>query len=527
MGFGIDFGSTNSVFLFMDPHSGNNPGKNGIYHTGGNGNDPTPSVAWVNRMVADDHPQRHVWGQNPSNPNAYFRMPNLKWHLGFRPKFNHDGQAFDAQPLVTGYLKHLFNRLIAGEAFRKAYNTKNEVVASVPVTFGPGYRGRLRTCLENAGFGNVRLVYEPTAAAIACLDNSGALAKSSDMRGPILVMDWGGGTVDISLIEFKENGEIIDIHNTGIANGLGGIAMDLDLAFRGSTEEAFAAIQGMNNDKRTKLLAAIEAYKLRAIHCLDNGIPCPDSDQTIVDGAGNAHTILLTEANVKECVTRFCGKIHATALAMVGQAGLSPEDVKHKIMVGGPFRSNHVKLHKAFNDWNAELLECDLSSQIATALGCAILADRGYQIRLATDVVVYQSGGDYYRIARHREGFPTDSNPSRICQGVRFTMQDLTATEAIFQIGRMAGPRQSDNDYACLKYVPFPTPLSVPVCHSMMEGAPPFCPSLDAHLDRDLTLTIEATGRLGNLHAAAELNPTDRMHLDCLPLLIQMEPTPA
>jgi hypothetical protein len=527
MGFGIDFGSTNSVFLYR--HSGGEPGGGvEIYHTGGNGKDPTPSVAWVNRLVANDHPDRYKWGENPLNSGGYFRMPNLKWQLGYRPEFNHDGQAFDAEPLVTGYLQHLYKKLISGAAFQQEYSVRNEVVASVPVTFGPGYRGRLRTCLENAGFGNVRLVYEPTAAAIACLEYSGAFAEPAKMRGPILVMDWGGGTVDISLIELKGNGDIIDIHNTGIADGVGGIAMDWDLAIRGASHDpaTIIALQGLNNDKRIKLLAAIEAYKLEAIRGLDRGTLFPERQQIFMDGAGNPQTIKLTVENVKECVSIFCRKIQASAMAMVRQAGLSPEDVKHKIMVGGPFRSDYVMLHEAFKDWKyAGLLRCKLGSQIATALGCAILSDHGYQVRLATEIVVYQQDGDYFRVARRQEGFPADSRESKVCQNVRFTMQDLTATEAIFRLGRMAGPRQSDNDYSCLNFVPFPTPLSVPVCHPIGEGAPPFCPTLDAHLDRDLTMTIQAKGRLGNLYAAEELEPTDCMLLDCLPLAIRMNPT--
>lgn len=142
---------------------------------------------------------------------------------------------------------------------------------------------------EGANIGGVavRFVYEPTAAAVACLHEHGAFDDPPRHAGPILVVDWGGGTVDVSLMELGGNGVLYDLNTGGREDGIGGTDMDehlLKLAI-GDRSDLARSVGEFNRSQRASLLSAIERFKIQGMWRLDLGQGVADQQVLLPAGA--------------------------------------------------------------------------------------------------------------------------------------------------------------------------------------------------------------------------------------------------
>lgn len=165
-----------------------------------------------------------------------------------------------------------------------------------------------------------------------------------------------------------------------------------------------------------------------------------------------------------QCVDHFCAKVQELAIKVVGEAGVSPEDVKWRIFVGGPFRSESVRNNRAFTAWrNATPVGYARGPQFATAAGCAILAERNFELRLACDIGVVEADGGFFKVAQAGEEIPADGTVS-LLQNQQFDVRDLGCTEAVFEFARQPGQHFHNRN---------PVPmgrLQVPVCHAAHDN---------------------------------------------------------
>lgn len=125
------------------------------------------------------------------DPGGYQRR--IKLGLGTDRKFLLSGHEFTAVDLCAKFLEHVRHRVETEHLHGKL----DRVVIAVPAKFGPAARHDLETAARQAGFGEVELLDEPIAAGIAFLEEK----KGSELGNEILVFDWGGGTLDIALVE--------------------------------------------------------------------------------------------------------------------------------------------------------------------------------------------------------------------------------------------------------------------------------------------------------------------------------------
>jgi molecular chaperone DnaK (HSP70) len=182
---GIDFGTTKTMVAEYDPVK-----KSAKVHKLGRGGDEMPTSIYVTEegdvLFGDDADDEGVL----DSPNHIRRFKML---LG-RPTDTPFGtKSVTPIELAAEFLGHVRKRL-EHEVFHRPVE---RLVLTVPAMFGPAQRKDLITAAGRAGFKSVELLAEPVAAGIAYCDHNTDL--STNLR--FLVVDWGGGTFDLALVE--------------------------------------------------------------------------------------------------------------------------------------------------------------------------------------------------------------------------------------------------------------------------------------------------------------------------------------
>ena len=200
---GIDLGTTNSCVAVME-------GGEAVVIPNSEGNRTTPSVVGVNnsgeRLVGQVAKRQAI--TNPDNTVA-----SIKRHMGTDYKATLAGKQYSPQEVSAMILQKL-------KADAEAYigETVTQAVITVPAYFSDSQRQATKDAGKIAGLDVLRIINEPTAAALAY----GVDKDDSDQK--ILVFDLGGGTFDVSLMEIGDG--IFEVLATSGNNHLGGDDFD-------------------------------------------------------------------------------------------------------------------------------------------------------------------------------------------------------------------------------------------------------------------------------------------------------------
>ncbi|MBH0366884.1 molecular chaperone HscC [Salmonella enterica] len=198
LAIGIDLGTTNSLIaVWQDGAAQLIPNKFGEYLT--------PSIISMdeNKQILVGKPAAARKTSHPDKTAALFKRAmgsNTHWHLG--------EESFNAPELSS-----LVLRSLKEDAEDYLQQPIKDVVISVPAYFSDEQRKHTRLAAELAGLNAVRLINEPTAAAMAY-----GLHTQQNSRS--LVFDLGGGTFDVTVLEYAT--PIIEVHASAGDNYLGG-----------------------------------------------------------------------------------------------------------------------------------------------------------------------------------------------------------------------------------------------------------------------------------------------------------------
>jgi len=217
-------------------------------------------------------------------------------------------------------------------------NSVNQAVITVPAYFSDSQRQATKDAGKIAGLEVMRIINEPTAAALAF----GMEAKDGQT---IAVFDLGGGTFDISVLEIS--GGVFEVKATNGDTSLGG--EDLDHIVLQHLVSEFKKSQGidLSQDKLAvqRLREAAETAKIELSSKVqtDVNLPFITADQT-----GPKHLNLqLTRSKLEQLVGPMVEKTKAPCLACNKDAGLTPSQIDEVLLVGGstrmPFVSQTVK----------------------------------------------------------------------------------------------------------------------------------------------------------------------------------------
>lgn len=296
--------------------------------------------------------------QAVANPDG--TISAFKRKMGTDFKYNISGKEF-TPPQLAAFLLQKVKRdaeAFLGEKVEKA-------VITVPAYFNDNQRQATKDAGTIAGLEVVRLVNEPTAAALAYgIDKEGKDQK-------IMVFDLGGGTLDVTIMELGKEGTF-DVISTSGDTQLGGT--DMDKALVDFIAGEFRKDNGIDLTKDATALQRIkeasEKAKIELSTTMETEINLPFIS---ADATGPKHMALkLSRARLEslvDSIVKRCQKSIDTALA---DAKLKTSDISRIILVGGPTRMPIVQ--KFIEDFVGKKIEHGVDPMECVASGAAVQA---------------------------------------------------------------------------------------------------------------------------------------------------------
>lgn len=197
--FGIDFGTTNSATVGLAVMDN----KTNMFLYGDDEDRPIPSVVAINKNTGEIYTGRDAWNKKMELAETCVYISSVKSILDSDWTQDIAGRTWTTTDVAT----EVFKALKANVAERTGAEMTSATVA-IPIGFVAEKRERLRIAARNAGIVIDSFISEPTAAFFA---NYEALKSCST----IAVFDWGGGTLDVSIIQ-NSNGKISEMATEGM-----------------------------------------------------------------------------------------------------------------------------------------------------------------------------------------------------------------------------------------------------------------------------------------------------------------------
>ncbi|MDQ6421136.1 molecular chaperone DnaK [Paenibacillus sp. LHD-117] len=311
---GIDLGTTNSCVAVME-------GGEAVVIPNPEGNRTTPSVVGFKkdgeRVVGETAKRQAI-----TNPDR--TIISIKRHMGTNHKEKIDDKEYTPQEISAIILQKL-------KSDAEAYlgQTVTQAVITVPAYFNDSQRQATKDAGKIAGLEVLRIVNEPTAAALAY-----GLEKSEDQT--ILVYDLGGGTFDVSILELGDG--FFEVKATSGDNKLGGD--DFDQVIIDYLVSEFKKEQGvdLSKDKAAvqRLKDAAEKAKKELSGVLTSAISLPFI--TMVDGVPQHLEMNLTRAKFEELSAPLVERTLGPARQALSDSGLSESEIDKVVLVGGSTR---------------------------------------------------------------------------------------------------------------------------------------------------------------------------------------------
>ncbi|MDD7940725.1 molecular chaperone DnaK [Actinomycetospora lutea] len=313
---GIDLGTTNSVVAVLE---GGEP----TVIANSEGSRTTPSV------VAFARNGDVLVGQSAKNQavtNVDRTIRSVKRHMGTDWSVEIDDKKYSPQEISARTLQKLKR-----DAESYLGEEVTDAVITVPAYFEDAQRQATKEAGQIAGLNVLRIVNEPTAAALAY-----GLEKGSDEQ-TILVFDLGGGTFDVSLLEIGDG--VVEVKATNGDNHLGGD--DWDERIISWLVDKFKSSQGidLSKDKMAmqRLREAAEKAKIELSSSSSAGINLP---YITVDAEKNPLFLdeTLSRAEFQRITSDLLDRCRKPFNQVIKDAGISVGQINHVVLVGGSTR---------------------------------------------------------------------------------------------------------------------------------------------------------------------------------------------
>jgi molecular chaperone DnaK len=481
IGFGIDFGTTNSVAAvvtaadraataLIDPVTGG----------------PYPSVVWyrADGVVVGHEAKRNIDRFAATMGNAF--VTSIKKSLGLKRRFTIFERPMHAFTVASEVFAHLRR-----EASEQGFDL-DEAVVTIPIRFGGDARADIRKAAADAGIHIRAFVHEPFAAVVAYYrQNWHDLGQLPDQN--VLVFDWGGGTLDITLTRSRE-GRLEEV----ATGGLDGIAGDhFDQRIRDWAKARFL--------ERNRLRP--EAFSLRPgtmdrlmAACEDTKIELSTGERALILLADlleiNGHVFDLEEELTRE---EFEGLIQADVQAamhqvddVLQQAALSEREMDAALLIGG---TSQIPLLRREMERRFGTLVFDVpNAQTIIAEGAAAVAFYDYQPFLARPIQLVLSDGTPLTVFDRDSGVPSNGPKglTLFCTDPRDGEARLIVSEQVRQ-----GDRGSVRQHTVVK-VPVSPDIPAPFKHERVHAI--------FDIDDDLILNVEGWGATKGEIARAEVH---------------------
>ena len=311
---GIDLGTTNSCVAVME-------GGEAVVIANAEGARTTPSVVAFSktgeRMVGQVAKRQAV-------TNADRTVMSIKRHMGSDYRVSIEGKQYSPQEISAMILQKL-------KADAEAYigSPVTQAVITVPAYFTDSQRQATKDAGKIAGLDVLRIINEPTAAALAY-----GVDKESEQK--VMVYDLGGGTFDVSILDIGDG--VLEVLATAGNNHLGGD--DFDQRIMDWMVKEFKNKEGidLSGDKMAmqRLKEAAEKAKIELSGMTSTSINQP---YITADATGPKHLELtLTRAKFNELTADLVEATMGPVRQAMSDAGLQPGDLAKVLLVGGSSR---------------------------------------------------------------------------------------------------------------------------------------------------------------------------------------------
>ena len=299
-------------------------------------------------------PARRQAVTNPENT-----ISAIKRSMGTDHKVTVNGKQYSPQEISAFILQKIKKdaETFLGEPIEKA-------VITVPAYFDDNQRTATKDAGTIAGLDVVRLVNEPTAASLAYgLDK----AEEDDMN--IMVYDLGGGTLDVTIMEF--GGGVFEVRSTSGDTQLGGTDMDnVLIKYLADEFKAQEGIDLMDNDQAVqRLREAAEKAKIELSTTTTTEVNLPFIAMGS-DGTPKNLIISLTRAKLEELVDSIVEKSGKPMQQALDDAKMSKSEIDKIILVGGPTRMPIVQ--KFVEKFIGKPVERGIDPMECVSMGAAI-----------------------------------------------------------------------------------------------------------------------------------------------------------
>ena len=349
---GIDLGTSNSAAAAM---IGGKPTIIQAAEGTSIGGKAFPSVVAFTRdgQLIVGEPARR---QMISNPEGTVIAAKRKMGTDF--KFNVFGKDYTPQQISSFILQKIKRD---AEAFLG--DTVDKAVITAPAYFNDNQRQATKDAGEIAGLQVVRIINEPTAASLAY----GLDKVQKDLK--ILVFDFGGGTLDVTLMEM--GGGVFQVKSTSGDTQLGGTDMDNTLVDYVLQEFKKQSGLDIRNDKAAmmRIREAAEKAKIELSNVVTTEINLPFLAYDSATGPKNL-VLNLSRSKLEELLRPIVERCKSPMLQALQDAKLAPGDIDKIILIGGPTRMPMVRQFVA--TVMGKEAERGVDPMEAVALGAAI-----------------------------------------------------------------------------------------------------------------------------------------------------------
>jgi len=240
-----------------------------------------------------------------------------------------------------------------------------KAVITVPAYFNDNQRQATKDAGQIAGLDVVRIINEPTAAALAF----GLDKLKQDMK--IMVFDLGGGTLDVTIMEM--GGGVFEVMSTSGDTQLGGT--DMDKVMIDYVVDSFRKTSGIDISKDSAAMVrvreAVEKAKIELSSIFETDINLPFISYDQSSGPKNLE-LKITRAKFEDLINPIVERCRPSVTKALEDAKLTPADVSKIILVGGPTRIPLVK--KFVATLMGKEAEAGIDPMEAVALGAAVQA---------------------------------------------------------------------------------------------------------------------------------------------------------
>jgi len=389
---GIDLGTTYSLIAFMDPQTGAPKCIPGPF-----GSTLCPSIV----SVADEgkilvgeparerlltQPDRTIYSVKRLMGRGVADIQDELTRFPFRIDETSSnvirvrlGDKLFTPPEISAYIL----RELKSWAEKYFDDVVDRAVITVPAYFNDAQRQATKDAGRLAGLEVLRLVNEPTAAALA-------YGLHKQKRGHVAVYDFGGGTFDISILKLisTSEGDIYQVLSTNGDTHLGGD--DIDNALMDVARREIQAQFGVELDRHGEVVQELRRVLIRAKHELSS------SEKAVVKcriSSTQTYSREFTRAEFEDLIRPIVARTMAPVKLALADAKLAPKDMDEVVLVGGSTRIPLVR--KTVGDYFQRAPHCELNPDEVVALGAAVQADileSGVKTMLLLDVTPLSLG---------------------------------------------------------------------------------------------------------------------------------------